>query len=221
MTVDSRLHSGLLMVTGVAEVQLKGNEERPSAVRVLLQPGADAGSVLEDVQRVLADHGLRVRLAPPRVKLEPLLPPPPPSGRSAPLASPHDDRQVAEQTPPTPGPRQQEAAELDFVRVEESAERLRVTAGRSDGATITRQGRPSPRDLQQTIVTAVAALAVPEGERAPTLVSLKEAEVAGHRVLTVVMENEDGRLQTGSSVVEGGWAFALARAVWMAVTPER
>jgi len=61
---SSTLQEELLRVAGVAEAQVDATEGAgPAGVRVRLAPDADADAVGAEVQRVLAAHGMRSRLA--------------------------------------------------------------------------------------------------------------------------------------------------------------
>jgi hypothetical protein len=76
-----------MAIPGVAEAEVDEKGESPSGVRVRLEPDAEARAVGAEVQRVLADHGMRSRItgeepvaapepAPPLVPTLPSEPPP-------------------------------------------------------------------------------------------------------------------------------------------------
>jgi hypothetical protein len=195
----------LRAVPGVAEVELQGPSGAPSLVRLRLEPSADPRAVQEEVQRVLGDSGLRPRLAPPRARLQPVAPPPPPSP---------DEEDIEEEGRPAAA----SLVRLSSLTLEERTDQVTVTIGGSDGSSTSRTGPATPRGLEQAIIRAVAALAVPGVE--PALLSLEESEVGGCRVITAVLEGPEGRPVAGSAVVQGGRAFAVARAVWAALTME-
>ncbi len=197
----------LRAVPGVAEVELQGPDEAPSAVRLRLEPGADPRAVLDEVQRVVGDSGLRPRLAPPRARLQPVAPPPPPS-------SDEEDIDIEEEGRPAVSG----LVRLSSLTLEERPDQVTVTIGGSDGSSASRTGPATPRGLEEAIIRAVAALAVPGVE--PALLSLEESEIAGRQVITAVVEGPEGRPAAGSAVVQAGRAFAVAKAVWAALTME-
>ena len=53
------LREDLLAVPGIAAADLDGDHTTPAGVRVRLAPGADADAVGREVQRILAEHGMR------------------------------------------------------------------------------------------------------------------------------------------------------------------
>lgn len=195
----------LRAVPGVAEVEFQGPEEAPSLVRVRLEPSADPRAVQEEVQRVLGDSGLRPRLAPPRARLQPVAPPPPPS--------PDEEDLEEEGSLAAAG-----LVRLSALTLEERPDQVTVMIGGSDGSSARRTGPATPRGLEQAIIGAVAALVVPGVE--PALLSLEESEVGGRQVITAVLEGPEGRPAAGSAVVQAGRAFAVAKAVWAALTME-
>lgn len=195
----------LRAVPGVAEVELQGPDEAPSTVRLRLEPSADPRAVQDEVMRVLSDSGLRPRLAPPRARLQPVAPPPPPSP---------DEEEIEEEGRPAAAG----VVRLSSLILEERPDQVTVTIGGSDGSSASRTGPATPRGLEEAIIRAVAALAVPGVE--PALLSLEESEVGGRQVITAVVEGAEGRPAAGSAVVQAGRAFAVARAVWAALTME-
>ena len=200
----------LRAVPGVAEVELQGPDEAPSTVRIHLEPSADPRAVLDEVQRVLGDSGLRPRLAPPRARLQPVAPPPPPSPDEEEI----EDIDIKEEGRPAAAG----LVRLSSLTLEERPDQVTVTIGGSDGSSASRTGPATARGLEEAIVRAVAALAVPGVE--PALLSLEESEVGGRQVITAVVEGPEGRPAAGSAVVQAGRAFAVAKAVWAALTME-
>lgn len=96
---DVNLREQLLAIDGIAAADLDGNHDNPAGVRVRLAPGADADSVGREVQRVLAEHGMRSHMtAPDRHEAD-----------AQPVAAePAGEPDVADEAPeddPTPEPR--------------------------------------------------------------------------------------------------------------------
>lgn len=71
------LAAALRSIPGVEDAEV-GNEGEHEGVRVRLTTDADPNAVAEAVRAMLADRGLRSRMAPPRVRVEPTSAPPPP-----------------------------------------------------------------------------------------------------------------------------------------------
>lgn len=203
------LREDLLSLPGVESADLDGDATAPTGVRVRLAPGVDAADVGEQVQRVLALHGLRSEID---------VGPPPPSVASD-----------AESSPTKPA-----AAAVDFAAsspdrpevatARDALESLSVTEGRRGvtieaqaGETVARIEAAGPVGpaLDQAIVAAVAELL---GTRTnPTIRSVDYRDVDDIAVLTVVVE-EAGEQLAGSVVVDGGRDYALGRAVWAALS---
>ncbi len=74
------LAAALRSIPGVEDAEV-GNEGEHEGVRVRLTTDADPNAVAEAVRAMLADRGLRSRMAPPRVRVEPTSAPPPPFPR--------------------------------------------------------------------------------------------------------------------------------------------
>lgn len=91
-----------------------------------------------------------------------------------------------------------------------------MAATRRDGVTERRPARNPGRGLDGAVVAVVAEL-TQDGAHA-RLVEVLDAEVEGVAVVTVVVEVDDGSLQSGSAVVAGGRAFGVARATWRALS---
>lgn len=69
------LREQLLAIEGIAAADLDGGDDNPAGVRVRLAPGADADAVGREVQRVLAEHGMRSHMtetAPKEPAVDPL-----------------------------------------------------------------------------------------------------------------------------------------------------
>ena len=73
---ETSLTAALRAVPGVADAELAA--DTAEGVRVRLAPEADPTDVAAAVRDVLADYGLRGRMAPPQARIEPAGPPPPP-----------------------------------------------------------------------------------------------------------------------------------------------
>ena len=71
------LTEALRAVPGVADAELAA--DTAEGVRVRLSADADPTDVAAAVRDVLADHGLKGKMAPPQARIEPAGPPPPPS----------------------------------------------------------------------------------------------------------------------------------------------
>lgn len=223
------LRESLQGVAGVADAEVDEAEGHTTAVRIRLDPDADAGAVGEQVRQVLSQHGIRARLgSPPPEPEEPperprLSGPPPPPGagtvlaladglRRAPVSVAIDPPADAPEIPPVAG------ASLAGVSVEETRDGVVVTATAADGRREARRARWSEGGLEEALVGAVAALA--GLEPAPALVGAQNVEVEGTATVLVVLERVDGRRLAGAAVVEAGAPFALARAVWSALEGE-
>jgi hypothetical protein len=73
---EAELVVELLAIPGVADADVA--PDSAEGVKVTLAQGADATGVAAAVRDVLARHGLRSRMAPPRERIVPDVPPPPP-----------------------------------------------------------------------------------------------------------------------------------------------
>lgn len=211
MTNSTELLEALLSIVGVADAELEEpSEANPLGVRVRLAEDADSAAVAEAVRAVLASHGLRGRLATPAPS-EQTVPLPPSStppdwidrpwviGGTGPLGAGTTARGV-----------------LQRVSVEEGRELVNVTVATSDGRHAVRSALPTDEGVQAAVVAAVGALFDPTLPT-PVLVAVEEALLGGRPVITVVLDAEGGRL-VGSATVGAHKAFALARAVWSALT---
>lgn len=233
----STIRDELLAVAGVAEAEIDLAAGVPTGVRLRLDPDADPEAVGELVQRILSAHGIRARVGgpgaaapepPPRSG-----PPPPPgapgavvslagfegaAGRRGPVRvamdrGPEEDEQPPPAVPAAPRP---PGWGLAGVAVEETREGVIVTATGTDGSRQSRRARWSEGGLDDAVVAAVAALA---GEDAPPVLrGSEQVVVAGTPLVIVVLERLNGRSVSGAAVVEAGAPFALARAVWAALS---
>ena len=80
------LTEALRALPGVADAELA--EDTAEGVRVRLSADADPTDVAAAVRDVLADHGLKGKMAPPQAHIEPSGPPPPPSESATILPGP-------------------------------------------------------------------------------------------------------------------------------------
>ncbi|MEN8112948.1 MAG: hypothetical protein ABFS21_01060 [Actinomycetota bacterium] len=201
------LRDDLLSLPGVEGADLDGDSTAPSGVRVRLAPGVDAAVVGDEVQRVLALHGLRSEVE--------VGPPAPPA--AAPVSGDRaDDRPTpAALEPLSDAGARPEHDVLDAVSITEGRDGVVVEAHAGEThAHLTAAGPIGPA-LDQAIVSAVAELL---GTRTDPLVhSVDSRDLDGVTVLTVVIEEAGERL-VGSAAVEGGRAYALGRAVWAALS---
>ncbi len=219
--MTDRLNQALTSINGVAAAEVDIIDGGPVAVRVRMAPGADQRLVADSVQRVLEEHGLRSRVAPPRVEARPRTPPSPPG-------APEPDRFEAPSRPVPAGPNgdqvlshraavesEQAAVEspaevgIASVAIQEARGSVTVQVTGTDGRTIDRRSRPTVQAVDEAIVMAVAELVEP-GALPPGLVAIESSR--DHPVLTVILEGVDGRTRTGSATVHAGRAFAVARA---------
>jgi len=80
------LTEALRAVPGVADAELA--DDTAEGVRVRLSADADPTDVAAAVRDVLADHGLKGKMAPPQARIEPAGPPPPPAESATILPGP-------------------------------------------------------------------------------------------------------------------------------------
>jgi hypothetical protein len=239
------LRSDLLDIPGIEAAEIEGDVLTPAGVKVRLAPGADAARVSEQVQKVLAAHGLSSELsagdrasqstAPPE-RILAAAPEPkvsPPGGDET-----EDDRGAAEdidahgeEHAPSGG---EEQAEPPLLVIEHSAPLPRTTprflssiaveedhtgvavVATADEETATRRARPDGRGLDEAVVAAVCALFDPDLP-VPVVVSISDQQVEGSAVLTVVLDVADRRV-AGSTIVEGGRPYAVGLAAWAALS---
>ena len=212
------LQTELLAVPGVASAEMDLTDgAMPVGVKVSLSPEADAAWVSDEVQRVLAAHGMRSRfspedarlptevLPPPVLQLSDLpeaatdLPHPPPVAPPVPLAPP----------PPMAAPSVRvPVSGLRSVSVEERADGITASVLLDDGRGATRGVGFDSEDLDDAIIAAVAeAVGV-----SITRTAVEWLEIDGERVVAVAIRRTDGTLAAGASVVRAGRAFAVGTA---------
>jgi len=76
--MNTELAAALRAIPGVEDAEIGAEEAEHEGVRVRLTSDADPNAVAEAVRAILADRGLRSRMAPPRARVEPSSAPPPP-----------------------------------------------------------------------------------------------------------------------------------------------
>jgi hypothetical protein len=242
------LHDELLAIPGIDGAVLEGDAGRPQGVRVRLALDADPVLVGREVQRVLASHGMRsqmadesaVATAPPRQVVDlaeyeddsppaPVAPPPapPPTPALADLEMVAEageggtdiaERLVAPgppETVPAPSDAPRSGVGLAAVSVTEDADGIDVVVVAGDGRRVSRPARAGGDAIDRAAAAATVALVSAEGGR---VVALHDWEVEGSAVITVVMEDDTGRRHAGATTIEGSRAYAVARAVWVALT---
>jgi hypothetical protein len=228
------LRDELRALAGVASAEVEAEGDVPSGIKVRLLPDADADRVGAEVQRVLAAHGMRSRIASDGGASSPGVPArsvsgptitagtapiePPPSARVSPGPEALD-------SPPAPAPAVGRSSvpsvsvpaggELASLAFEESSDGATVTAISTDGKRFTRRAAAiTDEAVAAAVVAAVGALA--EG-RPQRLVWVTTETVQGTTVVTVLVEKADGSRCAGAAVVRGAIAYAVARATWMAL----
>ena len=218
--MSSSLEEELLRLQGVAEAQVDVAEGRaPSGVRVRLASDADAAAVGAEVQRVLAAHGLRSRLAGPDEQAPPRGDVDEPGVISEPVAGDVEgvDGAGGSEVPIQPvmaGGEAPGTLRVSSLRMQETADAVTVTATTTDGRSITQRSGNSERGLFEAVVAAVGALA--EGTP-PGLLAIEFSQVDGSEVLTVVLERRDGSRHAGAAVVRAARPYAVAVATWAAL----
>jgi hypothetical protein len=235
--IAESLRDELLSVVGVASAEVDAEGDTPSGVRVRLLPDADAQQVGLEVQRVLASHGMRSRVAsdgealpiptaaPPPVPPRPSAPPPVPEVAPVvadeipavePAAAPPDGEPAAGSTSsPQAAPDAGGRPELASLAFEESADGVSITAVASDGRRFTRRaGAVTDEAVSEAVVAAVGALAEGKPQR---LMWVHSEAIEGTQVVAVLIERSDGTRLAGASVVRAAKAYAVARATWAAL----
>ncbi len=220
------LRDELLSVVGVASAEVETDGDAPSGVRVRLLPDADEKIVGAEVQRVLAAHGMRSRIASeaaavaaPEVPPRPVTPPPVEAAveeTPPPQAEPEPSRAVPSTDHPYAPPGEAAGGgALASLAFEESADGVSVTAIATDGRRFSRRAAAiTDEAVAEAVVAAVGALA--EG-RPQRLLWISSETVDGTTVVTVLVEKADGSRLAGAAVVRAAAAYAVARATWAAL----
>lgn len=232
------IHEELLSIAGIAGAEFDGDPTTPEGVRVQLAPGADPDHVGREVRRVLAGHGMRSQLTAPAVA--PRTPPPPPEPRTVVNLADFDQRpseaeadedqdevageDIAEaegldepmvDDAPTEQPRpERSVAALQHVSVDqrEGGVAISVTVG---GRTARRDALPTVNGIDRALLSLVSGLL--ERTPEPALMSVIETTVEGTPLLTVLLDDGSRRL-AGTAVDRGNRAWAVARAMWAALS---
>lgn len=205
--VADRLRRELLEVAGVADAEVDDRDGGPSGVKVRLSPDADASHVADNVQRILAAHGISSQVAP----AAPLDGPPPPPGAAAVVSLADFDEEDGRRRGPS---RVMPRTVLAGVAVEETPQGVAVVAQSSDGRSASRRARGTQHGLAEAVVAVVSELL---GVDTPQIEAIEERELGGANVTTIVLEQVDGGRVAGSAVVEGGVPFAVGKAAWSAL----
>jgi len=229
--IAESLRDELLSVVGVASAEVDAEGDAPSGVRVRLLPDADAARVGLEVQRVLASHGMRSRvaadesapapvisLAPPPAPVPPRPVAPPPAPTTPPSAEPAsaETSAVEPASPPfAPAAGESDRPVLGSLAFEESADGVSVTAIAVDGRRFSRRASAiTDQAVSEAVVAAVGALC--EG-RPQRLLWVYSETIEGTQVVTVLIERADGARLAGAAVVRAAKAYAVARATWIAL----
>lgn len=237
------IHEELLSIAGIDAAQFEGDDpSTPESVRVQLAPGADADYVGREVRRVLAGHGMRSQLTVPMVAPHEAPPPPEPTPvlslteyeearseeggglRAEPEASepsaaepdtePDGPPVEVDEVLPRPASGAGEVLSIREVGITQRGDRivLNVVAG---DKSIWRDALASDAGVDQALLAAVSELlgVTP----VPMLVSVSEADSEGVAVLSVLLYDGRGS-RVGSAVRRGERAWAVARAMWSALS---
>jgi hypothetical protein len=196
------LRRELLALAGVADAQVETTGEAPTGVHIRLVPDTDAQAVRSEIQRILAAHGMRSRVAvgPPE---EP--PPAPIAVSRAPALEP---------APASSNARIGLASGLVSVRVEEGASGVMVSVAADDGRTETLEAPATEEGLTRAVIAAVGTLL--QGA-APEVVAVEWTKTGGSETVTVVIDGTGGARSAGASVVAASRAYAVGRATWQAL----
>lgn len=228
--IAESLRDELMSVAGVASAEVDTDGETPIGVKVRLLPEADAAQVGLEVQRVLASHGMRSRVAsehpepapvislPPQPAVpppRPVTPPPLPEPVAAEAEVPAPAAAAATPQPPTPPAMSDAVPVLGSLAFEEAADGVTVTAVATDGRRFSRRAAAiSDQAVTEAVVAAVGALAKGTPQR---LLWVTSAVVEDTEVVTVLVEKTDGERVAGAAVVRAAKAYAVARATWAAL----
>ncbi|GBE21332.1 hypothetical protein BMS3Bbin01_00674 [bacterium BMS3Bbin01] len=194
--MSEALDRAISEIDGVASARIETDGLSIVGVKVTLDEGADERSVGLAIGRILEAHGYRSRVAPERVKVEPDAPPMPPV------------EVVSQPKPELP-------TNLESVTIEEDRTGATVTVVDSTGGGVTLRAGSTAEGRRKAIVDAVASLLAENTASPPRLIEVMQREDS---VLLVVLEDADGAKLAGASVIRSGLDFALAAAVWAALT---
>lgn len=210
MASDS-LRDELMALPGIADAEVDAEDGSPSGVRVRLQPDADPQVIGAMVQRVLASHGMRSRVAGDHDDLAPVVslpfapgavPPrpeaPPPTPEAIAPARPSSDPPRADDTGGEPSP----VAEIP-ERGPEDAEPPAVKARDDSGTGRTLAALAYEEAADGVTVTAVAE----DGQRFSRRASAITDEAVAAAIVAAVGALAEGRPQrllwVSAATVEG------------------
>lgn len=204
------LESELLAVPGIAGAEVE-SDSGVAGVRVQLATGADADAVGVAVRKILSEHGMRP--VPADGEDQGDGPPPPPGAPgsvvSFPLVGEHAVPEISADAKESAMPR------LESVAVEETPHGISVSVRSSDGRRSSRTPQLGIGGMDEAIVAAVVELT---GNSEVSLVGLSESDLDGYSVVTVLLAVGEGRHASGAAVQQGGRAYAVARATWVALS---
>jgi hypothetical protein len=206
--MPAALQDELMAVPGIAGAEVE-SESGLAGVRVQLATGADADAVGVAVRRILAEHGMRP--APTeREEAGSDGPPPPPGAPGSVVSFPRVGEHAA---PDVPG--ESVAPRLESVAVEETPDGISVSVRATDGRRSDRMLEMGISGMDAAVTEAVAELA---GARNVSLAGVAESELGGYTVITVLVAVGEHRHASGAAVQQGGRAYAVARATWVALS---
>ena len=183
------LRSELLRIDGVSEAIVSGLDS-PESVRVVLSPDANVPVVELLVHEVLSAHGLL---------------------SEGDLESKQGSSLIAVGTIGGEVPNQ-----LESLAVTEGVAWVTVTARSSAGDVATRPARPGAVGVAEAVVAVIAELSMPD-QPCPALLVVRDEELDGSNVVTVLLDLGGGRRRAGAAMLDGGRAYGLAKAVWQAL----
>ena len=206
--MPAALQDELMAVPGIAGAEVE-SESGLAGVRVQLATGADADAVGVAVRRILAEHGMRP--APTeREEAGSDGPPPPPGAPGSVVSFPRVGEHAA---PDVPG--ESVAPRLESVAVEETPDGISVSVRATDGRRSDRMLEMGISGMDAAVAEAVAELA---GARNVSLAGVAESELGGYTVITALVAVGEHRHASGAAVQQGGRAYAVARATWVALS---
>jgi hypothetical protein len=188
------LRDELLRLPGVESADVEGDALTPQGVRVRLAAGVDATEVGEQVQRVLAAHGLRSEMARPATSVT--------------------VETLTQVSPRATKPRRMADEILAKVAIVEGKDGITVRAETDGGRTADRAAAAGGERLDDAVVGAVSELA--GVSPTPIILAIDDREVEGTPMVTILVEAGHHRL-AGSCVIDGGRPYALGRATWTAL----
>jgi hypothetical protein len=209
--MPAALQDELMAVPGIAGAEVE-SESGLAGVRVQLATGADADAVGVAVRRILAEHGMRP--APTeREEAGSDGPPPPPGAPGSVVSFPRVGEHAVPDVPVDAG--ESVAPRLESVAVEETPDGISVSVRATDGRRSGRMLGMGISGMDAAVAEAVAELA---GARNVSLAGVAESELGGYTVITVLVALGEHRHASGAAVQQGGRAYAVARATWVALS---